>query len=46
VSYIEFEPGDYNHINSNVKWYEAQHLPVLVRTASYLILDVRSLWSK
>ena len=46
VSYIEFEPGDYNHINSNVNWYEAQHLPVLVRTASYLILDVRSLWSK
>jgi len=46
VSYIEFEPGDYNNITTNLSWYEAQHLPVLVRTQSYLILDVRSLWSK
>ena len=46
VSYIEFEPGDYNNITPNVSWYEAQHLPVLVRTKSYLILSVRSLWSQ
>ncbi len=46
VSYIEFEPGDYNNISTNVSWYQAQHLPVLVRTGSYLILNVRSLWSK
>ncbi|MGC2191858.1 MAG: hypothetical protein WA751_05960 [Candidatus Dormiibacterota bacterium] len=46
VSYIEFEPGDYNNISTNQSWYEAQHLPVLVRTRSYLILDVRSLWSR
>lgn len=44
VSYIEFEPGDYNNITANLGWYEAQHLPVLVHTKSYLILDVRSLW--
>jgi hypothetical protein len=46
VSYIEFEPGDYNNISTNESWYEAQHLPVVVRTRSYLILDVRSLWSR
>ena len=45
VSYIEFEPGDYNNITTNESWYEAQHLPVVVRTRSYLILDVRRLWS-
>ncbi|MGA9920810.1 MAG: hypothetical protein WBR23_06105 [Candidatus Dormiibacterota bacterium] len=46
VSYIEFEPGDYNRITTNESWYEAQHLPVVIRTRSYLILDVRSLWSR
>ncbi|HUY56085.1 MAG TPA: hypothetical protein VMV23_13130 [Candidatus Nanopelagicaceae bacterium] len=46
VSYIEFEPGDYNHITTNESWYEAQHLPVVVQTQSYLILDVRRLWSR
>ena len=44
VSYVEFEPGDYNNITANLAWYEAQRLPVLVHTSSYLILDVRSLW--
>jgi hypothetical protein len=46
VSYIEFEPGDFNHITTNLAWYEAQHLPVLVRTESYVIFNVRGLWSK
>jgi len=46
VSYIEFEPGDYNNITTNRSWYQAQHLPVLVRTQSYLILAVRGLWAK
>ncbi|MGH7641738.1 MAG: hypothetical protein ACRENX_01755 [Candidatus Dormibacteria bacterium] len=46
ISYIEFEPGDYNNITTNVSWFEAQHLPVLVRTKSYLILNVRRLWSR
>jgi hypothetical protein len=46
VSYVEFEPGDYNRITTNLSWYEAQHLPVLVRTQNYVIYQVRSLWSK
>jgi len=44
VSYIEFEPGDYNGIPTNLGWFAAQHLPVVVRTRSYLIFNVRSLW--
>ncbi|MGH7705386.1 MAG: hypothetical protein ACRENY_05915 [Candidatus Dormibacteria bacterium] len=45
VSYVEFEPGDYNRLTVNERWYLAQHLPVLVRTQGYLILGVRRLWS-
>ncbi len=44
VSYVEFEPGDYNQVTVNLSWFEHQHLPVLVRTSQYLILDVRGLW--
>jgi hypothetical protein len=46
VSYIEFEPGDYNNITTNEKWFEAKDLPVVVRTQNYLILNVRGLWSR
>jgi hypothetical protein len=46
VSYIEFEPGDYNNITTNEAWFEAKDLPVVVRTQNYLILNVRGLWSK
>jgi hypothetical protein len=46
VSYIEFEPGDYNNITANEAWFEAKDLPVVVRTQNYLILNVRSLWSQ
>ncbi len=45
VSYIEFEPGDYNQIAVNRRWFEAQHLPVVVRAGGYLILRVTGLWS-
>ncbi len=46
VSYIEFEPGDYNDISVNRSWFEAQRLPVVVRTRDYLVLSVRRLWSR
>ena len=46
VSYVEFEPGDYNGIAANLSWYESQHLPVVVRTKSYVIFDVRGLWQR
>ncbi|MGB6772522.1 MAG: hypothetical protein WBF51_11060, partial [Candidatus Dormiibacterota bacterium] len=46
VSYIEFEPGDYNNITINEAWFKAKDLPVVVRTQNYLILNVRSLWSR
>ncbi|MGH7697254.1 MAG: hypothetical protein ACRENV_01085 [Candidatus Dormibacteria bacterium] len=44
VWYIEFEPGDYNDIPADLSWFEAQHLPVVVRTADYVIFAVRRLW--
>jgi hypothetical protein len=44
VSYVEFQPGDYNHITVNLSWFESQHLPVVVRTKNYVIFDVRGLW--
>jgi hypothetical protein len=46
VSYVEFEPGDYNNIRLNQAWYQDQDLPVLVRSGGYVIYDVRSLWSR
>ncbi|MFZ0169850.1 MAG: hypothetical protein WAL64_10630 [Candidatus Dormiibacterota bacterium] len=46
VSYVEFEPGDYNNITINEAWFKAKDLPVVVRTQNYLILNVRSLWSR
>jgi len=46
VSYVEFEPGDYNDIKLNRAWYESQDVPVLVRSGGYVIYDVRSLWSR
>jgi len=45
VSYIEFEPSDFNSITANLSWYESQHLPVVVHTENYVIFNVRSLWS-
>jgi hypothetical protein len=46
VSYVEFEPGDYNDIKLNRAWYESQDVPVLVRSGGYVIYDVRSLWAR
>ncbi|HUY54734.1 MAG TPA: hypothetical protein VMV23_06215 [Candidatus Nanopelagicaceae bacterium] len=45
VSYVEFEPGDYNNIPVNLAWYRSQRLPVVVQTSNYVIFAVRSLWS-
>ena len=45
VSYIEFEPGDYNSLRVDEGWFRAQHLPVLVDEGGYLILKVTRLWS-
>ena len=44
VSYVEFEPGDYNQIQVNLAWYRAQHLPVVASAPGYVIFDVRRLW--
>jgi hypothetical protein len=44
VGYVEFEPGDYNQISTNLAWYRGQHLPVVASAPGYLIFDVRSLW--
>ncbi len=46
VSYIEFEPRDYNGIHANLTWYAAQHLNVIVKTPEYVIYAVRSLWAR
>ncbi len=45
VSYIEFEPGDYNNLPVDEAWFRAQHLPVVVEKGGYLILKVTRLWS-
>lgn len=44
VSYVEFEPGDYNNLPVNLKWFRAQHLPILVQTGGYVIFKVTRLW--
>ena len=44
VSYVEFEPGDYNNIVANLSWFRAQHLPILVQSGGYVIFQVTRLW--
>ncbi|MGA9776070.1 MAG: hypothetical protein WBU92_09150, partial [Candidatus Dormiibacterota bacterium] len=45
VSYVEFEPGNYNQLQVNLAWYQSQRLPVVVRTPLYVIFKVTSLWA-
>jgi len=45
VSYVEFEPGDYNDIPVDLAWYRRQHLPIVVQTKDYVVFDVHRLWS-
>ncbi len=45
VSYIEFEPGNYNNMPANPSWFRSQHLPVVANQGGYLILQVTRLWS-
>ncbi|MHB1524794.1 MAG: hypothetical protein ACYCZN_00690 [Candidatus Dormibacteria bacterium] len=46
VRYVEFEPGDYNNLTVNLAWYQRQRLPVVVRTANYVVFAVSGLWSR
>ncbi len=45
VSYIEFEPGNYNNMPANPSWFRSQDLPVVANQGGYLILQVTRLWS-